>query len=232
MIDYNYLWKVGKTLAPQYESAQPFPHIVLDDFLPAEMVVNLLEHFPAPESEFWKLSENPHTINKRDIKYVAGMSKDASFGRVRGIFHELNSGSFLEFLQRLTKLQEQILPDPYFVEGGFHLVGDRGRLDPHADFSHHPSGMERRLNLLLYLNDGWKPEYGGNLNLYDTKLNVLRTIEPVINRCVIFSTSETSFHGHPEPMNLPAGVWRRSLAMYYYTSPTGRMGHKAIFPRV
>jgi Rps23 Pro-64 3,4-dihydroxylase Tpa1-like proline 4-hydroxylase len=152
-----------------------------------------------------------------------------SFGSARWVFHELNSGSFLEFLHRLTGIL--LLPDPYFQEGGYHLVGNGGRLAPHADFSHHYLGMERRVNLLLYLNDGWKDEYGGHLELYDEKIRLVVKIAPIFNRCVIFNTSKTSFHGHPHPMTLPDGVWRRSLAMYYYTGATGREFHKAIFPK-
>jgi Rps23 Pro-64 3,4-dihydroxylase Tpa1-like proline 4-hydroxylase len=229
VIDYPQMWRQADSLKEQYGAASPFEHVVIDDFLPAPMISDLLESFPEYGSDAWKLSENEHTANKRDLRYIAGMSKDITFGAARWVFHELNSGSFLEVLRRLTGLI--LLPDPYFIEGGFHLVGNGGRLAPHADFSHHQLGMERRVNLLLYLNVGWKPEYGGDLKLYDQQVRPVRSIAPLFNRCVIFNTSRTSYHGHPEPMRLPDGVWRRSLAMYYYTAPSGRQSHKAIFPR-
>lgn len=57
------------------------------------------------------------------------------------------------------------------------------------------------------------------------------TVEPVFNRAVIFATSDTSFHGHPEPMKLPEGVYRRSIAMYYYAIPRLERSRKTIhFP--
>ncbi|HEX5694602.1 MAG TPA: 2OG-Fe(II) oxygenase, partial [Arenimonas sp.] len=41
---------------------------------------------------------------------------------------------------------------------------------------------------------------------------------PIFNRAVIFNTRSDTFHGHPAPLLVPDGVWRRSIAMYYYTS--------------
>jgi hypothetical protein len=35
---------------------------------------------------------------------------------------------------------------------------------------------------------------------------------------VIFSTTDFSYHGHPEPLNCPDNRSRRSLALYYYTN--------------
>lgn len=68
------------------------------------------------------------------------------------------------------------------------------------------------------------------LSLYDLELNPAGTYQPIANRAVIFATSETSFHGHPEPMRLPKGTYRKSIALYYYSLPTGRKRSKIIFP--
>ena len=151
---------------------------------------------------------------------------------LRAVLAELNCGLFLWFLRQLSGI-DRLMSDPYYIEGGYHMVGNGGRLGIHADFSHHSyTALERRLNLLLYLNPKWKAEWGGALRLYDQALNPSPPIWPVMNRCVIFATSETSYHGHPEPMRLPAGVMRRSLALYYYSAPRPeRSPHRAIFPK-
>ena len=79
--------------------------------------------------------------------------------------------------------------------------------------------LKRRINVLIYLNKGWKPEYNGELELWsgDMQERVV-SIAPTFNRCVIFNTSTNSYHGHPVPLATPEGVTRKSIALYYYTS--------------
>jgi hypothetical protein len=93
-------------------------------------------------------------------------------------------------------------------------------LSVHADFNvHSPLKVERRLNLLVYLNKDWKMKYGGALELWDREMKACaKKVEPLFNRCVVFSTNATSFHGHPDPVAHPQGKPRRSLALYYYTA--------------
>jgi Rps23 Pro-64 3,4-dihydroxylase Tpa1-like proline 4-hydroxylase len=148
----------------------------------------------------------------------------------RGIFLELNSGSFLRFLEILTGVSG-LLGDPYLAEAGFHCIERGGFLDIHADFSHHDhTGLERRLNLLLYLNEDWKDEFAGALSLYDVDCRPIQMFSPIANRCVVFRTSEISYHGHPDPLQCPPGTYRKSIALYYYTVPTGRNRSRIIFP--
>ena len=228
LIDYFSLWESATAYKDTYAAAKPFPHCVIDNFLPPEALQLLREGFPEPDSIIWKHNANENTHAKADMRYGFADTKDMLFGAARPVFLEFISGSFVGFLGALTGIRF-LVPDPYYVEGGYHMVGNGGRLAPHADFSHHPMGLERRVNLLLYLNADWK--YGGTLKLYDEAMRPVRTIEPIINRCVIFSTSQTSYHGHPEPMTLPDGVLRRSVALYYYAKPRReRTEHKAIFP--
>lgn len=228
MKNYPVLWNTGATLQQHYLAQNPFPHVVFEDFLRHEHLRALVDGFPPPDDRVWKTKDSDKTRNKHDIRYSQVRTKDSFFQpAARSVIWEFNSGDFCAFLSHLTGVP-YLQPDPYFIEGGFHMVGDKGFLMPHADFSHHPSGLERRVNLLLYLNDDWKEEWGGALNLYDTDGKVAHTISPVLNRCLIFNTSDTSFHGHPEPMNLPEGVWRRSLALYYYSAPRPERERKKI----
>jgi Rps23 Pro-64 3,4-dihydroxylase Tpa1-like proline 4-hydroxylase len=98
----------------------------------------------------------------------------------------------------------------------------------HADFNRHEKlNLDRRLNLLLYLNRDWKEEYGGHLQLWTRDMGrcVVKVL-PVFNRCVVFSTTDFSYHGHPDPLTCPPGRTRKSIAMYYYTN--GRAGGGAL----
>lgn len=127
---------------------------------------------------------------------------------------------------------ESLVPDPHYAESDFHLSKETGSLEIHADFSHHDqTKLERRLNVIYYLNEDYDPKYKGELVLYDKKLNPIEKVYPYADNCVIFETTKTSYHGFPEPMNFPKDKFRRSIAMYYYTVSTDRKPHRIIFPR-
>jgi Rps23 Pro-64 3,4-dihydroxylase Tpa1-like proline 4-hydroxylase len=131
----------------------------------------------------------------------------------------LNSGIFLRALSGLTGIPH-LIPDPYYTGGGFNLIERGGYLDVHADGNWHDNmQVHRRLNLLLYLNEGWQEEWGGALNFYDAQgEEVIASILPNGNRLVIFETHDYSYHGHPEPTQSPVGEGRSSIILYYYTS--------------
>ncbi len=115
---------------------------------------------------------------------------------------------------------DHLIPDPSLEGGGLHQSGTGGFLNIHADFTVHPHNRkwQRRANILLYLNDNWSPEYGGDLELWSADMKeCVERVTPVANRVLIFTTDGTSFHGHPEPMRCPKGVSRRSLALYYFS---------------
>jgi Rps23 Pro-64 3,4-dihydroxylase Tpa1-like proline 4-hydroxylase len=136
----------------------------------------------------------------------------------RHLLAEFNSAAFIDFLQELTGIGG-LVPDPHFEGGGMHQIVRGGHLDVHVDFNRHPvTGLDRRLNVLLYLNRGWDAEWGGELQLWSQNMKRCeQRIVPVFNRLVVFSTTERSFHGHPEPLSCPEDRSRRSLALYYYS---------------
>ena len=139
----------------------------------------------------------------------------------------MNSALFISFLEKLTGI-EGIIPDPYYRGGGIHQIEKGGKLDVHIDFNLHTKfKLDRRLNVILYLNKNWKEEYGGHFELWkgykDKKgQHIIETCEnkvlPIFNRFVVFNTSEKSYHGHPEPLQCPDGWTRKSIALYFYTN--------------
>jgi 2OG-Fe(II) oxygenase superfamily len=215
----------GGEFHQQYATSKPFPHIVLDDFLPQELADLCLLEFPARPSskiEFATKQEN----KKLEFK------PEALSPSLRALFYSFNSAPFIGFLENLTGIKG-LIPDPYFLGAGFHEVANGGHLNIHADFNHHSvMNLERRINVLIYLNRDWKEEYGGCFEIWDRTMTqrCLRVV-PAFNRCVIFNTSSTSFHGNPEPVNHPAGASRRAIALYYYTATwdDARRGHSTQF---
>ena len=138
---------------------------------------------------------------------------------VRELFYSFNSRPFIRIVENITGIKG-LIPDPYFLGGGFHRMSQGGHLSMHADFNHHkPMNLERRVNVLIYLNKGWRPEYGGQFELWDPEMTkCVHSIVPIFNRCVIFNTTWESMHGNPQPINHPDGLPRRSIALYYYTA--------------
>ena len=206
----------------------PFRHVVIDGFLSPSYAKILLDAFPWPDSNLWKTPSNKHTQGK---SVMQGDKYHHMTWEAQQVLDYMTGAGMRYLLGKWFGIHE-LQADHYYAEGGFHRIGRGGFLDPHADFSHHDlTGLERRLNLILYLNPEWRSEWNGALNLYDKDLTPCAMYEPIYNRAVIFETSETSYHGHPEPLRCPENVYRRSLALYYYTEPRPeRRRHRAIFP--
>lgn len=196
-----------------YANAKPYPHIVLDDFFDPEIVDGILEEFPKPDAIRWQRFDNAN-----EIKLAS--AADASFGPLTRLFlYHLNSITFLEFLSQVTGI-DNLIPDPRFEGGGLHQIVRGGKLGVHADFNKHAVyDLDRRLNLLLYLNKNWREEYGGHLQLWDRDMTRCEAkVAPLFNRVMIFSTTDFTYHGHPDPLQCPEGVTRKSLALYYFTN--------------
>jgi hypothetical protein len=205
--------KIAASGPERYANAKPYPHIVLDDFFDPEIVDGVLAEFPTPDAIRWQRFDNAN-----EVKLAS--ATDASFGPLTRLFlYHLNSITFLEFLSRVTGI-DNLIPDPRFEGGGLHQIIRGGKLGVHADFNKHRIyGLDRRLNLLLYLNKNWREEYGGHLQLWDRDMTRCEArVAPLFNRVMIFSTTDFTYHGHPDPLACPEGVTRKSLALYYFTN--------------
>jgi Rps23 Pro-64 3,4-dihydroxylase Tpa1-like proline 4-hydroxylase len=217
------LKSLAEKLSGVYASAEPFPHIVIDDFLPTDVLRRVAENFPNAGNIEWYKFADPRS------KKLAAEDESLIEDNARWLLYQLNSATFMKFLETLTGI-EGLIPDPYFAGGGLHQIERGGYLKIHADFNRHPKlKLDRRLNLLLYLNENWKEEYGGHLELWDREMEqAVHRILPIFNRCVIFSTTDTSYHGHPEPLTCPSGMTRKSLALYYYSNgrPAEEVSHE------
>lgn len=195
-----------------YEKASPFPYVVMDGFLPEDIAERVLGEFPAPDAIEWT------RYNGEEQRKLESKSEDQLPPFTRSLLSQMNSSKFVSFLEELTGI-EGLIPDPHYWGGGLHQINRGGHLKIHADFSLHP-GMKihRRINLLLYLNKDWKDEYAGKLELWDRDITRCEAkITPTFNRCVVFNTTDYSYHGHPDPVACPRGMTRKSIALYYYT---------------
>lgn len=200
----------GKALHAQYQSALPFPHIVLEPFYATDALTRALHALHTTPSYVWRKDEHAHQKHKHFLSVPAALPPAA-----RTVLEDLQSARTLRFLTDLTGIAN-LKADPTLNGGGIHRIGRGGRLEVHADFNVHPKlGWYRRLNLLLYLNPGWNPAWQGALELWEPDMSrCARRIEPVFNRAVIFTITDQALHGHPHPLR---GAQRLSIALYYYT---------------
>lgn len=200
----------------KYINNSPFPHIIFDNFINENLIENIFLEFPNLQD----LNGHIKFQNQKEIKFASRESRHFS-PSAKLLLGYLNSDVFLKYLQSLTNIKETLISDPYFEGGGYHEIKREGLLEVHADFNKHSFiDLDRRVNLLLYLNKGWKSKWGGSLELYN-KNNLhkpCKEIDPIFNRCVIFNTTSESYHGHPKPLICPKNTSRKSIALYYYSA--------------
>jgi hypothetical protein len=207
------LESLARDNAEAYRRGKPFSHIYFDDFLPIGAAEAALRDFPEPKQLDWAEFNRP---KERKLAFDAVEKLPRS---VREVLYFLNSRPMIQFLEILTGI-DGVIPDPYYVGGGLHQIKPGGNLEVHVDFNRHSKfKLDRRINLLIYLNKNWKEEYGGHFELWNRDMSAAeQKILPIFNRCAIFSTTEFSYHGHPTPLACPPDRTRKSMATYYYSN--------------
>lgn len=225
LIDTDTAKTAGASKAEAYQSAEPYHHICIDNFLPdtvLEHVCKDLEALPEPESSFSRAQENLKSsyIPERLPSYT------------KNLFYAFNSRPFILFLEQMTGIKG-LIPDPYFMGAGIHKTLNGGHLDIHADFNlHNQMQVERRLNVLIYLNKNWQEDWGGSFEIWDKEMKgMVKSFVPLFNRMVCFNTTSESWHGNPATVANPNGDPRMSIALYYYTASwdESRKGHSTLF---
>ena len=191
---------------------EPFKHIVIDDFFPKDLLDACLYNFPKPDSS-WDMSDDDVEKNFR-----SNYSSEFDFPPgLREAVRILNSSIVLESLSDALEIPK-LIPDPYFTGGGLNISKRGGMLDVHVDGNYHDAtGLNRRVNVILFLNRQWNEKWGGEFGIYDKKGNKVDSVYPILNRLVAFDTHDRSFHGTPDPIMCPKNRNRKSLILYYYT---------------
>jgi Rps23 Pro-64 3,4-dihydroxylase Tpa1-like proline 4-hydroxylase len=204
-------------LRKQFRSAAPFPHICVDGFLEPEFAEQVAEAYPS----YTRATELGHSFSAVNENLKVQVSDYQLFpDPVRQLSDALAAPEFLRDLSQIAGI-EGLLWDETLAGGGVHVTAASGHLDVHVDFNRMEQGLYRRLNILLYLNPIWDEQWGGVLELWDKDVKQRHhALMPVQNRCVVFETSEFSYHG-VSSVRCPEWVSRKSFAAYYYTSEPG-----------
>lgn len=207
------------TLRNQFLNAKPYPHIVLDGVFDADVLNAVFHETPNEASGLWTTWGSGWEESGSDRNQKRGISSLALLGdRTVNFLKQLNSQEFVADLRQLTKEQE-LSADFTFNGGGVHCTGRGGRLRLHIDKVRHPrpDQYDQAVNLILFLNPVWLPEYCGHLELWSPNAShKCVSILPSFNRLVLFRSNQQTFHGHPVALQCPEGVFRTTIAAYYY----------------
>jgi len=198
-------------LAERYRTASPWPHVVVPDLFPAEVL-------EAVRAEAEAVPESAYAVS-RSRDQVKEETSEALGPAAAGLLAELDGEAFRSFLSRVTGIAD-LVADPSHLLAGLHRTGPGGFTNVHRDFPVHPAtGLHHRVNVLVYLNSGWLPAYGGTLELWPLDMSALGARgAPTFGTTVIFETTPGTLHGLPDPVACPPGQARHSLAAYYYTA--------------
>lgn len=217
------LKRISKELADRITTASdgneyfaaPYRHLVIDNFLPPDFADAVEAGFPDLNSDCWEFA------NDADIEVKYRTTWQSEFDIPEALVdcvRLLNSATLLRAMATRIGIQK-LVPDPYFSGGGLNITLPGGLLDVHVDGNYHDAtGLNRRLNAILYLNRNWQPGWGGEFGIYDSTGEIcVKALAPLFNRLVIFDSHDYSFHGLPEPLKFPPGESRKSVILYYYT---------------
>ena len=217
---YRDLQAVAEARKDAYASGDPYPHTYFTEFFNPDLLDEIIAEFPDLEKKGDIKFNNPNEVK------LASRGEGKFGPTTRRFMHFLNSEPFLDFLQELTGIEETLMPDPYFEGGGMHQSKRGGFLKIHADFNkHRRTGLDRRLNVLVYLNRDWDEDWGGAFELWNRDMTkCVKKVPCHFNTLCMFTTDDYSYHGLPDPITCPPEYSRRSLALYYYTN--GRPDHE------
>lgn len=197
--------------------AKPFRHVVIEDFFEPGFAHRLLDEFPTFDRK----------LARAESGEVGGKAVNTRIATIGPAYEELyqllSSQPFLDYVSRLSGIERLIL-DPAMYGGGTHENLHGQELDPHVDFNYDQSNqLHRRLNLIVYLNKDWRPEWGGSIEIHSNPRkpyeNTIRSWAPIFNRAIMFETNEYSWHGFPK-IDLPEDrrtLSRKSISIYLYT---------------
>lgn len=201
-----------------FKNNLPFEHCIIDNFFREDIAILLEKEFLDYTSEDWFCYKNP----LEDKKALNDWNKFPPL--TYRVLNELNSDSFMLHLQKTLGIK--LFSDPGLHGGGYHMHNTNGKLNPHLDYSIHPKlGLQRKLNIIIYLSSELQAEHGGYLGLWEHQPStnqpgrLIKEIQPQFNRAVLFDTTQNSWHGMSSALLTPSHIYRKSLAVYYLCQP-------------
>jgi hypothetical protein len=205
------------TIRESFQTAKPFRHVCLEQFLDTDVAEQLLAEFPVfdPKNAANEMGGAGRKAVNTDLQHIG-----PTYAK---LYEYLCSQPYLDAMSEMLGIPD-LLFDPSMFGGGTHENLPGQELDPHVDFNFDlERKLHRRVNLLIYLNKEWDVSWGGAIELHsdprDWDKNVVTSFNCIFNRCVIFETNEHSWHGFRKiaPPDTRTAVARKCISIYLYT---------------
>ena len=213
----------GDGVLDMFKNSEPFNHVVIDNFFEESVANNIASEYPSVSTDKGVFYNNPIEVKKAIGDWNQFPKNTYS------AFQYMCSQDFLNKLEKITGIQG-LIADYGLHGGGYHMHPRGGKLNVHKDYSIHPKlGLERRINIIVYLTPDWQESWGGGLQLWthDEEHNLpkemAKQVHNQFNRAIIFDTTQNSWHGLPDKIQCPEGMSRNSLAIYYLSEPRQRI---------
>ncbi len=209
---------IGSTYHARFNCAEPFPHIVFEGLFDPLILKVASKNFPnLDKSNHGAKRYSGLTMSKLESNYPPYLYPLS----IRYLCQFFSSPGFLQFLQLLTGFNELLIPDPSLLGGGLTQLNRNGFIKLHNELNLHPKNhLDRRVNVILYLNEFWGDNWGGYVELWDEKMNkkIKRSYKPLINRLLILPNNDYTFYGTPDPLKCPANIFSKSLTLFFYSN--------------
>ncbi len=214
-------------LNEQLTTAAPYPHVQIPDCFNPDFLRLILEEFDSQKDGNWRVAQNDMVHFHRSLNNLyLGPATELYFSVI-------NSDWFVNAIGTISGVQNLIVDQARFG-GGMHDTPAGGYFSVHSDFNRHPeNGLANKMVFITYLNSGWCPSWGGELELWDAdQKNCVAKITPEFGKTILMLNGPKNFHGHPSAWNAPAGINRRSVANYYYVNEFAAIDRSEHYPSV
>ena len=193
-----------------YVKSPPYPNIAIDNFLPTETISAMKKECDELEWTREFTRNGSHMVERQDVEDLPVANE---------VRNTMSSKKFLVWLGEVSGHYD-LIPDPHMVGAGYMRCRRGDSLKLHSDFNFNNTlKLYRILSINIYLNQGWQPEWNGDLQFWDFERKKCMTrYYPEAGKAVIFRHHKFGFHGHPEPIQCPEGTYRDGFRMFYYVS--------------
>lgn len=186
--------------------AEPFRHWICDGAVS-----------PLPDDQFASLLDRQYEVayaNDVEQGKLTLRDPDRMPPAAAGVMANLRDPEFVKAWANRAVIHG-LEDDPSMHGGGLHVMLPGGWLNAHLDYARHPrlKHMERRLNLIAFLNPVWEMRWGGQLLFTDPLGKSLYEISPRPGRLVVWESGDLSYHAVRQvAKDAPPRV---SVAVYY-----------------
>ena len=203
-------------LKESFQNGDPIHHIYESSFFSEKDVMTILSHWPSLQDERW------HTL-QRMIQFGVGKKLEISSLEkmpqpISALLKQLQTKEFIQAVEYITGIPN-LKSDMDLYGGGIVYTPSGGFLKIHADFNYYDKiKLYRRVNLIIYMNEEWNPDWKGGLQLWSSDMKEKKQeYLPFLNHFILFRVNDKAFHGYPEPLACPETVGRKSINLYYYS---------------